>query len=1034
MNNTNLNGIPLQYRTSSKSPKKALQSPTSNVDHSPYRMSLSSEHSLSSTSTSISVLTTESTGIASLSGRGSGFSYRSFGQDNPYSTRAPNCKQVDPYEFQEKTNCNTVCSLNGKYSQDSLSTDQNGTNRQLPPFSETFTDQTASNIFIPSSFNKNYSSREISPKAILVSEFEKMSFNPYLNQQGKTSNQDYCRYGQDHLKQDPDQNLSKSRSIQRKMVSSKVTSSNHSRRSSILFAESSQYPLHNPYHTVTKTQINTGLSVQRIINNDLGKAADFTDAKARDEPLKKTNTHWDPLVSAEDVKRRCMVQSHGSSESKWQTTQKIFSKTEPLQINQKFSHGYHGYNMNETVVDGKTGVQSSGDSNCSTPPNYWNSPQNIIDSGFDVSRNKRGHSMSSTVLSPITGTLLTTGSYNMPDYPTTSLVTTDNERHTNLSAAHHNTENIHNLTTIRSPTYEDPRRCFSPAKNWKYHIQKNMGNFFMTTNPDLKHINAPKAPLYHVQIRNGEEVLSKAITTLICEKKKDVKNLISRTFTMSLVNMDTQFEEVSITRCFRNDLHGGFEDFYDITVFKQPDQDDQNNEPELLSLFQAEGLQTGYGVNIKENSGPKAQTDYSNSEAGFKKISDTRSIVAWRAQAFAVPSIQYYGIQSSSSMFDFGSHYKVLKPMIANAGASFERELHNGINSLASLTGHSFGEKARDKEFTSYRKDQKDNDSFRQYEFLDNNHKKWVVGNREVHFDSDSMVEDDSDDSDDSGPSENLDDNITYLTSTTNERCEVLSTTSTNNSEGGLSVSSDPTKSSSKRIRIKKRSKRVYFFSPGLSGPQSDKMFAVLQRRKQIHQQIGKDISRIAHRATTSISEPVTEHIERRNKAGQSVRGESHESKDDSSGSFEISGQTKFKTAMSSLGLKRSANPVASIQSSTFGYCDQQEHLTPSQSLESSTENQSVLLMATAEVEDSSDPVRMDKDEDENKFGWLTMLEKTKKQAGLWPIVISMTMAVAYSQRMDDKERSLHVKMKGIGGRYSKARRSMYSDRINSRN
>lgn len=52
----------------------------------------------------------------------------------------------------------------------------------------------------------------------------------------------------------------------------------------------------------------------------------------------------------------------------------------------------------------------------------------------------------------------------------------------------------------------------------------------------------------------------------------------------------------------------------------------------------------------------------------------------------------------------------------------------------------------------------------------------------------------------------------------------------------------------------------------------------------------------------------------------------------------------------------------------------------PSQSLESSTENQSVLLMATAEIETPSDPVGMDKDEDQNKFGWLTMMDKTKNK------------------------------------------------------
>lgn len=243
MNNTDPYRTPLQYRTSSKSIKKALQNPTSNLDESSYRMPISPEPSLSrtSTSTSISVLTTESTGMAALSRRGSGFSYRSSGQDNPYSIQDPNCKQVAPYDSREKTNSNTACNLTGKYNQDSLSTDQKETNQQLTPFSEAFTDQTAPNIFIPSSFNKNYQSRELGPKAILVSEFEKMSSNPYLNQQGKTTDQDYSRYEQDHLKQEPSQNLSKSRSIQRKVVSSKATSSDHSRRPSILFAESSQY-------------------------------------------------------------------------------------------------------------------------------------------------------------------------------------------------------------------------------------------------------------------------------------------------------------------------------------------------------------------------------------------------------------------------------------------------------------------------------------------------------------------------------------------------------------------------------------------------------------------------------------------------------------------------------------------------------------------------------------------------------------------------------------------------------------------------
>lgn len=208
--------------------------------------------------------------------------------------------------------------------------------------------------------------------------------------------------------------------------------------------------------------------------------------------------------------------------------------------------------------------------------------------------------------------------------------------------------------------------------------------------------------------------------------------------------------------------------------------------------------------------------------------------------------------------------------------------------------------------------------SVRQFMLQDEKGRKWIVGNRTDR--SDGFYEQDEDDENES----------LYLDQPLN---------------------GNP---------VKKRSTKVYFFAPGHAGPETDKIMAVLQRRKQLHKKIMKDISKLS-----LLDDRVTDYDYESEKAGGKHR------------SF----------------FKSTSKDPPSMAKSTFGT-----------------------------AQDGGRDDRLEEEEDAAKFGWLTLYENVKKRQGMWPIVTGLTLAVSYSQRMDTKEKSVGEKFKKLGRKYRESR------------
>lgn len=655
---------------------------------------------------------------------------------------------------------------------------------------------------------------------------------------------------------------------------------------------------------------------------------------------------------------------------------------------------------------------------------------------------------------------------------------------------------------------------FSPSalKQWKYHIQKNMADFYMTTNPDSDHINAPKAPAYYVELKTGEAVSSIALSGVVVgnhggssfgsenktgsfssnivggsligsgsslgigssSKNKEGRDLPLRVFTMALINVSTQFKEVEVTRCFRNDLHGNsYEDFFDITVYKKKDHLDQS---EQFDFAQVPKNKTDL-YTVGGGSGSEVDETLLRKKQSYNDYNDNDSVVAWQAQAFAVPPGKRYGtyessavapLHSSSSAVGAGTssltsssglNYHSLKPILSNAGSSFSRELHAGISSLNNLrSGFSFGGDSHNKYereglesgVNRDEKEKKDSDkkndyTFRQYIFADDRGRQWVVGNRQMHFGSDVVLPEDSDEMEMSGVECSSGSNSSKINKFNNFSSPsfgggnanetgassglIIPGTNANASHANIVSNAISTSSGSSMTRVKKRSTRVYFFSPGPNGSQSDKVMAVLQRRKQIHKQLVKDFSRFAHRATASIND----RIDRIDKSDKFERGEKHERNergeriDKWDDMHEDSGSAKrfFKSLVSSSSASSSAPDQNSLSNTAHN-----KTLNNNDNICNTNVNTHINTqpppMGVTYVNIPENPLTMVEEEDQDKFGWLTVFENVKHRSGLWPVVTAMTMAVAYAQRIDTKERSLQEKFKNLGRKYKEARKNVY--------
>lgn len=140
-------------------------------------------------------------------------------------------------------------------------------------------------------------------------------------------------------------------------------------------------------------------------------------------------------------------------------------------------------------------------------------------------------------------------------------------------------------------------------KQWKYHIQKNLKDFYMTTNPDSDHIKCLVGPSYYVDITVGK-----------------VNHMGQAAFSISLVDPMKQFCEVTISRGF----HPNDEEFYDIMVFKKP----ESRQKQDFDFDQA-----------KDQDGGEAMVQLARRiSSGFKSSPATSSTpeMAWKSRANAI--------------------------------------------------------------------------------------------------------------------------------------------------------------------------------------------------------------------------------------------------------------------------------------------------------------------------------------------------------------------------------------------------------------
>jgi hypothetical protein len=111
------------------------------------------------------------------------------------------------------------------------------------------------------------------------------------------------------------------------------------------------------------------------------------------------------------------------------------------------------------------------------------------------------------------------------------------------------------------------------ASQWRYHIQKNLRDFYLTTNPDSDHIHCPVGPSYYVDMHtlHGKD-----------QRGPDGQPL----FTLTLLDPITEVPKISVRRGFVTGVGGGGE-YFSVTLYTAKGQVDWEAAATAISVAPA---------------------------------------------------------------------------------------------------------------------------------------------------------------------------------------------------------------------------------------------------------------------------------------------------------------------------------------------------------------------------------------------------------------------------------------------------------------
>ncbi|VVT57054.1 uncharacterized protein SAPINGB_P005511 [Magnusiomyces paraingens] len=515
--------------------------------------------------------------------------------------------------------------------------------------------------------------------------------------------------------------------------------------------------------------------------------------------------------------------------------------------------------------------------------------------------------------------------YNQPQSPT-SFIQNSYGQVTSPQLSYGSEHTHRNSVATGMPDSQEAGFGPSSSRKWKYHIQKNFKDLYLTTNPDTKYYLAPRAPSYYVEIT--EDVTFNNATGQFA-------------FTLMLVNAVKGMCEVMVTRRFRENTD---DDFFEIVVYRDANEpSDRHDEFDFSGMPQAHheisGGSSGDGETNLQN---LKSVDLGNNNGGGPVC-----VESWRCNAMPVVG--------------------------ADAGSLLEsRSRSNSV--VMGENGGGFGGSRT---------------AIRQYTLLDQRGRRWVVGNRADHMDINSLgVEEEAEE----------------------QEAELIPIDgSGSGSNGGFSGFGS---GGGQTMAFFRRSTRVYFFAPGSGGPETDKIMAVLQRRKQVHKQLAKDLGKLAIKTGHTISEKIEGVLDGANNNNNNNGGTG-------GGGESTSHKAFLRNKLSGLSSRLSGHGQSNSVSTTGNYSNQT--YAGSQNVVSSS-SQPRPTPGIMFNDAAPNPLNVADDESQDKFGWLTVFESAKHRAGMWSVVVASTLAVAYAQRTDRKERSLQQRMRNIGRKYRDAR------------
>ena len=111
------------------------------------------------------------------------------------------------------------------------------------------------------------------------------------------------------------------------------------------------------------------------------------------------------------------------------------------------------------------------------------------------------------------------------------------------------------------------------ASQWRYHIQKNLRDFYLTTNPDSDHIHCPVGPSYYVDMQTPQ---SKD------QRGPDGQPL----FTLTLLDPITEVPKISVRRGFVAGARGP-EEYFGVTLYTPKGQVDWEAAATAVSMASA---------------------------------------------------------------------------------------------------------------------------------------------------------------------------------------------------------------------------------------------------------------------------------------------------------------------------------------------------------------------------------------------------------------------------------------------------------------